>query len=296
MDLTALFSAILFFIGNLLIIIFYAIEAKRQHFDYDLYKELDPAYIEKEWKFRTDHRAMFLTAGIINAMAWFFFAFPMIQLAWILSKRGSSQLWLHVSIAILVLFGSFTEWISRFLYIGSSMATQLLYKEFNLDNWLSDTSNDGLGWRTLEVTHIVTSGLLWFVDAFEWLAMFFIMLLVHVSVRRWRTTDGGTFGACWNAIGLFIALLSLLDFVAEILRLDGFRTFNQIAFWYAAVNRLILLPTWLILLGLRLPFAVMKLNQQKAATTTAAADNQGGGEQQQENAKPQEMMEMPTEM
>jgi hypothetical protein len=287
MDITALASAILFFIGNLLIIIFYAIESKRDHYDYDLYKQLDPEYIEKEWKFRTDNRPFFLTAGIINAMAWFFFAFPMIQLTWILSKRGTSQLWLHVSIAIFVLGGSFTEWISRFLYIGSTMATQLLYKEFNLANWLSGSSGDGLGWRTLEVTHIVTSGLLWFTDAFEWLAMFFLMVGVHFSVRKWRLTDGGTFGACWNAVGLFIALLSLLDFVAEILRLDGFKTFNQIAFWYAAVNRLILLPTWLILLGLRLPYASVKLNQQ-----TAANDN-GDGDGGEAVPKPQEVMEMP---
>ena len=290
MDITALFSAILFFIGNLLTIIFYAVESRREHFDIDVYRELDPDYIQQEWKFRTDNRAFFLTAGIINAMAWFFFAFPMIQLTWILSKRGTSQLWLHVSVAILVLGGSFTEWISRLLYIGSTMATQLLYKEFNLENWLSDTSQDGIGWRTLEVTHIVTSGLIWFIDAFEWLAMSFIMILVHVSVRKWRTTDAGTFGACWNAVGLFIALLSLLDFIAEILRLDGFKTFNQIAFWYAGLNRLILLPTWLILLALRLPYAAVKLNQQKMASSSREEE-----EQQHDNgAVPKPVMrEMP---
>jgi hypothetical protein len=261
MDISCVLSALLFFTGNLLLIIFYAKEANRSHFDYDTYVTLDPDYIQKEWDFRIQHKPKFLAAGIINALAWFFFAFPIIQLAWILSQRGAKSLWLHIAIAILALAGSFTEWISRFLYIGASMATELLVTDFNLDNWISSNSQDFIGWRTLEVTHIVTSGLILFIDAFEWICLSVILILVHISVRRWRVHDSVTFGACWNSIGLFIALLCLLDFVAEILRLDGFKLFGQIAFWYAAANRLVLLPLWLLMLGCRLPYAAMKLNE-----------------------------------
>ena len=107
----------------------------------------------------------------------------------------------------------------------------------------------------------MTRGLTTFVDAFEWIIMFVMLVMIHVSVRRWRATDDVTFGAAWNSVGLFIALLCLLDFVAEILRLDGVRVFGQIAFWYAAVNRLVLIPMWLILLGWRLPYASLKLNE-----------------------------------
>jgi len=89
------------------------------------------------------------------------------------------------------------------------------------------------------------------------------MALIHISVKRWRRdVDSTTFGACWNALGLFIALMCILEFIAEVLRLDGFITFGKIAFWYSGVNRLILIPTWLILLGMRLPYAAVKLNQQ----------------------------------
>jgi hypothetical protein len=144
-----------------------------------------------------------------------------------------------------------------------SMATELLATQFNLDNWITASSNDQIGWRALELTHIVTYGLVSFIDSFEWILLFLIFVLVHISVKRWRrTVDTTTFGACWNALGLFIALMCLLDFVAEILRLEGFRTFGQIAFWYSAVNRLLLIPTWLLLLGCRLPVASVKLNQQ----------------------------------
>jgi hypothetical protein len=237
MDITCVLAALFFFTGNLILLIVYAKENGRDHYDLDQYKDLNPDYIQEEWKFRVKHRAPYLAAGLVNGLAWFCLAFPILQLCWILSFRGTRRLWLHVMVAILTLCGSFTEWISRFLYIGSSMATQLLVKEFQLDHWYSSNSNDGIGWRVLEVTHIVTSGLIWFIDAFEWLALFCIMTLLHISVRHWRTwdtadttdatgTDSCCFGACWNAVGLFIALLSLLDFVAEVLRLDGFKTFG----------------------------------------------------------------------
>lgn len=261
MDIACLIAVVLFFTGNLLIFIFYAQESRREHFDYDEYVQLDPELLQKEWEFRVSQRPKFLAAGIINALGWFFFSFPMIQLAWILSQRGAKSLWIHIAIAILALTGSFTEWISRFLYIGSSMATELLYKDFNLDNWIGGNADDGIGWRTLEIVHVVTSGLILFIDAFEWMALCLILLLVHISVRRWRVVDSTTFGCCWNSLGLFIALLSLLDFVAEVLRLDGFQLFGTVAFVYSFFNRLIFLPIWLIMLGCKLPYAAMKLNE-----------------------------------
>ena len=259
MDFTCLLAALLFFTGNLILLVYYVNESNREHFQIELYKDLNPQQIKDEWAWRIEHRAPYLAAGLINGLAWFFISFPLIQLAWILSHRGTRSLWMHIAIGVLALAGSVTEWISRFLYMGSSMATQMLVNKFQLDNWIGQT-NDGIGWRVLEVTHVVVSGLIWFIDAFEWLAIFFIMTLVHVSVRRWRSWDAGSFGACWNAVGLFIALLSLLDFVAEVLRLDGFQTFADIAFWYASVNRLLLIPYWLIVLGRSLPYAALRLS------------------------------------
>lgn len=263
MNVACVLSAIFFFTGNLLMLIFYGKERGRDHFDRDTYMTLDPSYIQAEWDFRLEHRAKYFSAGVINSLAWFFFCFPLVQLAWILSQRGSKNLGLHVGIALLAIAGSFTEYIARFLYIGSSMATALIVREFNLDNWVGTNSNDQIGWRALEVTHIVVRGLILLIDAFEWIAVFLIMVLVHVSVRKWRVHDTTTFGIGWNSLGLFIGLLALLDFVAEVLRMDGFRIFGRVAFWYAAVNRLVLLPGWLLVLGWRLPYAAMTLNSNE---------------------------------
>jgi hypothetical protein len=256
-------SALLFTVGNALLVAYYVREFNRLYFDYDQYVSMDPEYIQQEWDFRIEHRPKYLAAGIINALAWFFFQFPMIHLSWILSGGGSKWISLHIAIGLLAMTGSFTEWISRFLYIGMSMATELLATQFNLDNWITTSSNDQIGWRALELTHIVTYGLVSFIDSFEWILLFIIFVLIHISVKRWRrTVDTTTFGACWNALGLFCGLMCLLDFVAEILRLEGYRMFGQIAFWYSSVNRLLLIPTWLLLLGCRLPVASVKLNQQ----------------------------------
>lgn len=268
-DFTCIVTAALFFASNLMIIIFLAKEYRRIHFDQDAYKELDPEYIKLEWDFRNRHSGFFLSAGIINAAGWFFFCFPLIQLSWVLSQRGSKFIGLHVGIGVLAMFGAFTEWISRLMYIGAVGGSSILSQQFNLSNWLSNGTEDDIGWRALEVTHVVIHGIVTLVDAFEWLAIFFIMILVHVSLRKWRTIDAGTFGGCWNSMGLFIGLLAFLDFVAEVLRLDGFRLFGPIVFAYSTINRCILLPIWLIMLGFKLPYAAMKLSQAPSSGVAA---------------------------
>jgi len=279
MDISCLLSAFLFFVANLQYLILYFKEYNRDGFDYDQWRALSPAYIQEEWDFRIAHKGLHISAGLCNALAWLAFSFPILHLAWILSVKGTRATGLHVSIAVLALTGAFTEWMSRFLWIGSNLTTQFLAESFNLDNWIPGgdaDGGDGIGWRVLEVAHITTIGLIWFVDALEWILIALIMLLVYASLRGFRNSSthnlyvppGGTsdqavpiFGGCQHNLCLFVALLSVLDFVAEILRIDGFRLFGQVPFWYAIVNRLLFIPTWLVLLGRRLPLAASKLQQ-----------------------------------
>jgi len=256
-------SALCFIVGNALTIAYYLQEYHRSHFNYDLYVGLDPGYIQVEWGFRATNRNMYMAAGIINTIAWFFLMFPIVQISWVLSQGGTRWISLHVSIAILVLTGSLTEWISHVLYIGSSLTSGLLAEQFNLKDWITSTSEDEIGWRTLEVTHIVTFGLVSIIGAIEWIMLAIVLLLIHVSVKGWRRdVDQTTFGGAWNALGIFVALMCLLEFTTEVLRLDGVKYFSQIAFWYSSFNRLILLPSWLLILGTRLPYASLKMNQQ----------------------------------
>jgi len=256
-------AALCFIIGNGLTIAYYVQEYKRAHFDYDSYVSLDPGYIQLEWAFRVLYRPQYLAAGTMNTIAWFFLMFPIVQLSWILSQGGTRWISLHITMAILILTGSLTEWISHVLYIGSSTTSELLARQFNLSSWITSTSEDDIGWRTLEITHIVTYGFVSLIGAIEWIILAIVMILIHISVVRWRRdVDTTTFGAGWNTLGIFVALMCILEFITEVLRLDGFTSFSQIAFWYSAFNRLILIPTWLLILGIRLPYASLKLNQQ----------------------------------
>ena len=77
---------------------------------------------------------------------------------------------LHMALASLGICGGIIELLARLLTVGMTNAAQWLAKDFNLDNW--DTTGDGTGWRVLEMIHIVTRGMILWIDAFEALAFF----------------------------------------------------------------------------------------------------------------------------
>lgn len=268
MDVTCILSALLFFVGNLLRLIYLGKEFNRG-FNWYKYKQLEPESIQSEWDFRISNKPHLMAAGFINSAAWFVLCFPLLQLVYALNQQrgpGSSRsVWLHVGIVVLVLGGCFTEWIANFMYIGSTLACELMIDEFNLTNWIDENENDSIGLRSLEVAYFAIRGMKFWIDAFEWIALFFIMNFVHVAVNRYRSIDPEPFGTLWNALGLFIGLVAMLDFVTEVLRTTNFRLFSQIAFCYSTTNRLILLPTWLIILGMRLPYALAKLEKVDTA-------------------------------
>lgn len=142
--------------------------------------------------------------------------------------------------------------MARLLDIGSQNAAEWLASDFNLDNWLGQNDNDQIGWRTLEVARIVVGGIVLWVDAIEWLALFGILVFIHVSAK---SDANKTFSSRWIILGDVIAAFSIVDFVADLLRFDSWRTFSTVSLFFSAVNRLLLLPIWLIVLGLQLPAA-----------------------------------------
>ncbi len=276
MDITCILAALLFFIGNVLKIVYFVKEHSRHNWTY--LKQLDASYIQAEWQFRIDNKGHLVATGVITALAWFFLCFPILQLVYVLNQQSKSMarsLWLHSGIVILTLGGAFTEWISYFVYLGVTMSCEKLFQDFNLQNWTNE-GNDNLGFKSMEVTYFAIRGINFWVDAVEWMALFFIMAFVFVSIRRYQTTHPGHFSIWFNALGLAIGMFSLLDFITEILRVVDFRVFSRLAFVYAAVNRLVFLPVWLLLLGWKLPQALAQLEEEsKSQGTTQQA---GGGE------------------
>jgi hypothetical protein len=264
MDISSLTAALLFVLGNILDYVYKNKFRSRSHFSYADFTALDPAFIEEEWEYLSEYRSLELAAGVMNAMAWFALMIPLLQVAWIQSHSGTRQVGVHVTVAALALGGSMTEFIARLLQIGTSLAGEWLAKDFNLDNWLSESSNDKIGWRTLQVVHLVVRGMLLWVDAAEWLALFGISVLLFVSIQRQTER---LLSLSWASVGLAMGLLSLIDFAADVLRLESWRSFSEVTFWITMINRLVVLPVWLIWLGCQLPrakeFAVIRRSDEK---------------------------------
>merc|ERR1712127_619074 len=136
--------------------------------------------------------------------------------------------------------------------------------------------------------------ILW-VDAFEAVALFGIVVLLFLSVasepnhRMQRSTsvvvggqegtDGSsevpveedaassatvrvtiepTFSRCFTHFGLFVGLLSLVAFVADILRFVDWKLFGKVAMVMDGVLGIAFLPMWLLWLGCLLPKATRR--------------------------------------
>jgi hypothetical protein len=271
MDLSCIITTILFEIANALQFAFLRQYQNRAHFDYDAFTSFDIEYIQNEWNFRRNHRALDITGGILNAMAWFLLMIPILQVSWLLSYGGSRQLAIHLSIAIIAVGGSLTEWIANLLEIGTSTVGYWISSgSFNM-NWISNsTSNnninnngdDGIGWRTLEMSYtLIQGGLLW-IDAFESLAIFFITLLLHISIASAATSSSSSsssrpvlFSSRWSLFGLVLGSLSIVDFAANCLRLKSWMTFSDISLAISITNRLFVLPIWILWMGYQIPTA-----------------------------------------
>jgi len=255
LNVPCLISALFLFTGNLLSIIFRLKE--RHNFDFKIWSELDPDFIKDEWLRRQNLRELSTAAGLLGAFGWFTLCVPMIQVAWILSRGGRKRVGMHLLICAFAIAGSIAELLSRLMVIGVENASDWMTRSFNLDDWLGANSGDGLGWRTLEVVHFITFSIVLWVDAFMWLALSGILITIFFSIRADKETHPDL-GRWWSTCGFVIGVLSLLDFLAYALRFMSWRFYAKTAIFLSAVNMLVLLPVWLIVLSYQLPKASIR--------------------------------------
>lgn len=78
--------------------------------------------------------------------------------------------------------GGIIELLTRLIAVGMNNAQEWLAKDFNLSDWGSDGESSGDGWRVLEMIHIVTRGMLLWIDSFEALTIFGIVIIMWYSV------------------------------------------------------------------------------------------------------------------
>lgn len=340
-DPKCLAAAICFLTSNVLFVVHGALEMKEesnanggntnQYFNYESWKDLDPSYIEIRWVQHVAQRPIMMCAALFGAMAWFWLMVPIIQSAWVLSRGGKRLVGAHMLLAALAACGSIIELLSRLMIVGMTNTAEWLAKDFNLDDW--NSQGDGTGWRVLEMIHIVTRGMLLWIDAFEALALFGIVVVMFYSISsepKFRTkrtaasqsivvnsesedvgadaasgsaastsTSGvvgdtelsgtvyrsdskpsstpppsafaavsskvavkPTFTKCFAYYGLFVGLLALVDFVADVLRFINWPLFGRIAMATNILLGVVFLPIWLLCLARQLPVATERFERE----------------------------------
>ena len=265
MDYTCFFAALFVFTGNLLLTIYGGIEKSRPTFQWNLYKTLDPSFLQEHWVDRRDLSALHMAGSFIVAISWVTLTIPIVQAAFILSHGGKRKLWMHTMMVTLAVSAATTEFVSRLMHVGSWNTGNWVSLDFYLDEWAGNPqSPNGIGWKSLEITYQLAQGSVLWIDSWEYFAVFGIMLCIFISVR---TAQSGYLGDSmgWAGMGLFIGLLSLADFIFTFVRFKNWDTYNIIVIIFSIMIRLILLPAWLIILAFNLPPAVQEFNEIRAA-------------------------------
>ncbi|CAJ1958756.1 unnamed protein product [Cylindrotheca closterium] len=301
-EISCVLAAVFLMTGNILKIVYYANVFRDNHgtFDWETYTTLDPGFISAQWETRISRHNLFLASGFMNTIGWLFLAYPILQMAWILSKGGSRALVLNVVIGLLCLAGAITELISNFVWLGMSYMSEYMVYLYGINpnegDWLDRPDmpdDDGYGWRVLEMVHIVCRGFIIYVDSFEWIALAGVFIFTFASVRGWLQEDQTSFGSRWNTLGLFIGFVCILEFVAEILRFEenmrfSSRIFGIVSIIYAVLNRIIFIPAWILSLGVMIPRATMKMAfENPAHRQNGGGGGGGGGELQMTEIRPE---------
>lgn len=275
---TCLVAAVLFVVSNLMgFSFFYRWNGgSEKHFTWTDYRDLNTDLIQLEFDQRNHEYFFEVCSGVLNAIAWMIFCIPVIQVAWVQSRRGQWLLGIHVAIAALALGGSVTELISRLMFIGTTSTSNWLATQFNLENWV-EISNDAteaaeeggdpttvggdlIGWRVLEMIHIVTKGFIRWIDTAEWFFLSAIFTLIYLSVVK---SEEAAFSRNWARLGLLLGGMAFLNFVADAMRLHTEMTFSKGAIFFSAVSRIFVMPFWMLWLGRQLTF--VKLQPQASA-------------------------------
>jgi hypothetical protein len=249
-------AAIFFVVGTLMRLVAFVRYINRKHFDAYERQDLRPSHIEKEWQYRRDESGLVATYNCLNAMAWVILAIPMLQVAWALSRGGQRKVRTHGAIVGFALTGIITELISRLLSFGGKSSALWISSSFNLDVWLPQgtyVESDKIGWRALEVTYLIANGMTTFIDAFEWVCLSVILVLIAYSVGSMQDR---VFNVWWSRFGLLIAFLCVFDLVGAIVLLYDQHTYTLFAVSISVINMLIFLPVWLTMLAIQLPKAL----------------------------------------
>lgn len=185
-------------------------------------------------------------------------------------------MWLHTFIAVVALAGAIVELCAQLMSLGCFNAAAWMTKNFVLTNWAS--SSDAVGWQALEVSYRLTSGMIIWIDATEYLAMGMMFLGIFFSARGMGSKPQGL-GMLVGGFAFFIGSMCIADFVANIVRFRFWDTATLVGRIIAVMNRLVLIPLWFLILSCRLPVAAMAHAEEESANKIASENGRVNGEE-----------------
>jgi len=220
----------------------------------------NPTHIEETFAKRSESRLFDDATSMLSAISLFSLYVPIFQVCWLLSRGGKRRIINHIPIFVLALASGLCELLSSLMLTGTRSMASFLSRDFELSNWGISVDNgsdvDGIGWRVLEMAYMMNRGLTVWVNAFEWLCLFGIFALLFVDVlAEHKTLKEGAVSLSkqWATLGLIIGFLGWFEFVSDILRTTNWRVYSSISHVIVIVNLWVLLPAWLIMLGMKLP-------------------------------------------
>ena len=262
LDCSCLLASLFVFLGNALLVAYYAIESNRQHWNQVAYSQLDPDFLIDDWDWRKENRQLEVAGKMITAVSWVIMTAPIMQLSVVSSLGGDRQLWLHVSIVCLSMGAAITEITAQLMHLGTFNAAVWVTKEFKLDNWMTTTTGDSVGWQSLEVSYRNAVGLTLWVDSVEYLALSFMFIMIFWSIYSMGHMPQSV-GMGLAGFAFFIGVLSLADFIAYVVRLKFWSTASLVGRIISVLNRVIFIPLWFLILSCKLPVAAVAHEQDE---------------------------------
>ncbi|CAB9507020.1 expressed unknown protein [Seminavis robusta] len=251
-DFNCLLAALFIFLGNTLLVIYYAIEKNREHWDQYAYSQLNADFLLTDWEWRRQNRQLEVAGKMITAASWVILTAPVMHLCVVQSMGGDRKLGLHVACVCFALGGAIIEVTAQLMHMGAFNAADWVSVEFTLENW--HTQGDKVGWQALEVSWRNAASMTLWVDSVEYLALSFMFLCIFWSVNTMGNLPN-SIGMAMGGFAFFIGVLSMADFVAYVVRFKFWETASLIGRIISVMNRVIFVPLFFVCLSCTLPAA-----------------------------------------
>ena len=127
------------------------------------WKTLDPEFLEETFAYWGRNTWLLNLSSLMDALSLFVLAVPIIQVSWILSQGGRQHLGLHAAVFLFAMAAAICKLVVSLMMIGTRGSFKFIEERFEVGDWELQTSNgndngDGVGWRVLEMIHIIVHG------------------------------------------------------------------------------------------------------------------------------------------